>query len=145
MHIAAAINPRMLSIHTRSDPRLVGPFSRRMRGSGRVARDSAPAARSVPPCPRPIARKRAIIFQIAELAKQIAQGGALLHKKTIFEWIKLTQAPPIAAREQLRDHRPLFLQFVDGCLNSSPWRTRSEAHPVRCRFSRHPIASGMSK
>jgi heptosyltransferase-1 len=27
MHIAAAINPRMLSIHTWSDPRLVGPFS----------------------------------------------------------------------------------------------------------------------
>ena len=27
MHIAAAINPRLLSIHTWSDPRLVGPFS----------------------------------------------------------------------------------------------------------------------
>jgi heptosyltransferase I len=27
MHIAAATNPRMLSIHTWSDPRLVGPFS----------------------------------------------------------------------------------------------------------------------
>jgi ADP-heptose:LPS heptosyltransferase len=27
MHLAAAINPRTLSIHTWSDPRLVGPFS----------------------------------------------------------------------------------------------------------------------
>ena len=27
MHIAAAVNPRLLSIHTWSDPRLVGPFS----------------------------------------------------------------------------------------------------------------------
>lgn len=27
MHIAAALNPRLLSIHTWSDPRLVGPFS----------------------------------------------------------------------------------------------------------------------
>jgi ADP-heptose:LPS heptosyltransferase len=74
MHIAAAINPRMLSIHTWSDPRLVGPFSRDawIWQGGEIRRQQLEGS-SMPPARSP---GSADIFQIAELAKQIAQGGA---------------------------------------------------------------------
>ncbi len=73
MHIAAAINPRMLSIHTWSDPRLVGPFSHDawIWQGGEIRRQQLEAA-SMPPARSP---ESADILQIAELAKQIAQEG----------------------------------------------------------------------
>ena len=55
MHLAAAINPRTLSIHTWSDPRLVGPFSDDA-WIWQGGRDSAPASGSNVITVRPIAR-----------------------------------------------------------------------------------------
>jgi hypothetical protein len=73
MHIAAAINPRMLSIHTWSDPRLVGPFSHDawIWQGGEIRRQQLEG--SMPQARTP---GSADIFQIAEFAKQSAQGGA---------------------------------------------------------------------
>jgi heptosyltransferase-1 len=71
MHIAAAINPRMLSIHTWSDPRLVGPFSEQawIWQGGEIRRQQLEAS-SVRPARLP---ERADILQIAALAKGVAQ------------------------------------------------------------------------
>jgi len=73
MHIAAAINPRMLSIHTWSDPRLVGPFSNDawIWQGGEIRRQHLEAS-SLPPARSP---EIADISQIANFAKQIVQGG----------------------------------------------------------------------
>jgi heptosyltransferase-1 len=71
MHIAAAINPRMLSIHTWSDPRLVGPFSERAWiWQGGEIRHQQLGACPVRPARLP---ERADILKIAELAKGVAQ------------------------------------------------------------------------
>ena len=74
MHIAAAINPRMLSIHTWSDPRLVGPFSEEawIWQGGEIRRQHL-AARSIP---LPRSPGSADILQIAELSRQMAQKAS---------------------------------------------------------------------
>ncbi len=74
MHIAAAINPRMLSIHTWSDPRLVGPFSRDawIWQGGEIRRQHLEAP-SMLPARSP---ETADILKIAELAGQIARKGS---------------------------------------------------------------------
>jgi heptosyltransferase-1 len=74
MHIAAAINSRMLSIHTWSDPRLVGPFSDQawIWQGGEIRRQRLDAP-SLPPARSPAS---ADMVQIAELAKQMAQKPA---------------------------------------------------------------------
>ena len=71
MHIAAAINPRMLSIHTWSDPRLVGPFSRDawIWQGGEIRRQQLEAT-SLLPARSPEA---ADILKIAEFAGRIAR------------------------------------------------------------------------
>ena len=73
MHIAAAINPRMLSIHTWSDPRLVGPFSRDawIWQGGEIRRQQLEAT-SLLPARSPEA---ADILKIAEFAGRIAREG----------------------------------------------------------------------
>jgi heptosyltransferase I len=70
MHIAAAINPRLLSIHTWSDPRLVGPFSEQawIWQGGEIRRQQLEAP-SLPPARAP---ERADIRQIAELVRRTA-------------------------------------------------------------------------
>ena len=74
MHIAAAINPRMLSIHTWSDPRLVGPFSEEawIWQGGEIRRQQLEAP-SMPPARSP---GSADIFQIAQFARQMAQKAS---------------------------------------------------------------------
>ena len=74
MHIAAANNPRLLSIHTWSDPRLVGPFSHDawIWQGGEIRRQQLEAS-SMPPARSPGSED---ILQIAELAKQMAQKGS---------------------------------------------------------------------
>ena len=70
MHIAAAINPRLLSIHTWSDPRLVGPFSEQawIWQGGEIRRQQL-GAPSLRPARLP---ESADILQIAELAGRTA-------------------------------------------------------------------------
>jgi heptosyltransferase-1 len=74
MHLAAAINPRLLSIHTWSDPRLVGPFCAEawIWQGGEIRRQQLEAPSMLP------ARSpgTADILQIAEFARQIAQEGS---------------------------------------------------------------------
>jgi heptosyltransferase I len=71
MHIAAAINPRMLSIHTWSDPRLVGPFSEEawVWQGGEIRRQQLESP-SLPIVRSPGSDD---ISQIAEFAGQMAQ------------------------------------------------------------------------
>jgi heptosyltransferase-1 len=71
MHIAAAINPRMLSIHTWSDPRLVGPFSELawIWQGGEIRRQQLGAS----PVRRARLPESADILKIAELAKGVAR------------------------------------------------------------------------
>ncbi|HEY5704972.1 MAG TPA: glycosyltransferase family 9 protein [Terrimicrobiaceae bacterium] len=73
MHIAAAINPRMLSIHTWSDPRLVGPFSHKawIWQGGEIRRQQL-GAHSMPSARSPGSRD---ILQMAEFARQIVEKG----------------------------------------------------------------------
>jgi ADP-heptose:LPS heptosyltransferase len=73
MHIAAAINPRLLSIHTWSDPRLVGPFSRDawIWQGGEIRRQQLEAT-SLLPARSP---ETADILKIAEFAGRIAREG----------------------------------------------------------------------
>jgi ADP-heptose:LPS heptosyltransferase len=69
MHLAAAINPKTLSIHTWSDPRLVGPFSNTawIWQGGEIRRQQLEAA-SLPPARRP---KIGDISQIANFVKRL--------------------------------------------------------------------------
>jgi heptosyltransferase-1 len=71
MHLAAAINPRMLSIHTWSDPRLVGPFAEEawIWQGGEIRRQQL-GAPSLPPARTPA---KADILLIAELAGRITE------------------------------------------------------------------------
>jgi heptosyltransferase-1 len=73
MHIAAALNPRMLSIHTWSDPRLVGPFSDEawIWQGGEIRRQQIEAS-SLPPARAP---EIGDILQIAHFVKQCVQEG----------------------------------------------------------------------
>jgi ADP-heptose:LPS heptosyltransferase len=75
MHIAAAINPRLLSIHTWSDPRLVGPFSEQawIWQGGEIRRQQLEAASLRPPR----LPESADILQIAELARKMAMQDNL--------------------------------------------------------------------
>lgn len=71
MHLAAAVNPKTLSIHTWSDPRLVGPFSNNawIWQGGEIRRQHLEAA-SLPPARLP---EIGHISQIANFVKQLAQ------------------------------------------------------------------------
>jgi heptosyltransferase I len=71
MHVAAAINSPLLSIHTWSDPRLVGPFNDEawIWQGGEIRRQQLDA----PSLPLARSPQSADILQIAEFAKEIAQ------------------------------------------------------------------------
>jgi heptosyltransferase I len=76
MHIAAAANPRILSIHTWSDPRLVGPFNEQawIWQGGEIRRQDLQAS-SIRPARSP---ESADVLNMAEFAVQIAENRAAL-------------------------------------------------------------------
>lgn len=71
MHVAAAMNPRMLSIHTWSDPRLVGPFNDNawIWQGGQIRRQQIDAP-TLPPARSP---EIADIIQIADFVRQFVR------------------------------------------------------------------------